>query len=108
MDRRRSNQLLELGLDIISTTVAMLTGNCVMRRHTKRMKLPFNDFCRSAEKEETVIHFLCQCPYFARCRYRLFDSSFIVSLTELGSIDIKDRVSFIKLSGWFSRVGNLL
>ena len=34
--------------------------------------------------------------------YRLFGSPFVVSLTELLSIDIKDIVSFIKLSGWFS------
>lgn len=107
MDRRRTNQLLGLGRGIISITVAMLTGHCVMGRHAERMRLPFNDFCRgcrSAEEEETVIHFLCQCPSLARCRYRLFGSPFLVSLTELSSIDVKDIASFIKLSGWFSSV----
>ena len=33
MDRRRTNQLIELGRDIISTTVVMITGHCVMGRH---------------------------------------------------------------------------
>ena len=51
--------------------------------------------CRSAEEEETVIQFLCQCPYLARCRYRLFSSPTLISLTELSSIDIKDIALFI-------------
>ena len=65
------------------TTVAMLTGHCIMGRHAERMSLPFNDFCRgcrSIEEEETVFHFLCQCPSLARYRYRLFGSPFLVSL----------------------------
>ena len=100
MDRRRTNQLLGLDCDIISITVAMLTGPCVMGRHGERMQLPFNDFChscRSAKKEKIVIHFYSQCPSLARCRNRLFGSLFLVSLTELSSVDIKDIASFIKM-----------
>ena len=61
--------------------------------------LVFNDFCRectSAEEEETVIHFLSQSISLARCRYRLFGSTILVSLTELSYIDVKHIVSFIK------------
>ena len=68
------------------------------------MRLLFNDFCRgynSTKKEETVVHFLCHCPSFARHRCRLFGSSFFVSLTELSSIDIKDIAGYIGISGWF-------
>ena len=36
-------------------------------------------------------------PFLVVCRF--------VSLTELSFIDMKDIASFIKLSGWFSRVG---
>ena len=57
MDRRRTNRLLGLGRDVISTTVAVLTGHCRMGRHAERMRLPFNDFCRgcrSTEEEKTV------------------------------------------------------
>ena len=92
MDKRRTNQLLGLSRDVILTTVAVLTGHCVMRRHAERMRIAFNDFCRecrSTEKEETVVHFLYQCPSLARHKYRLFGSSFLVSLTELSSLDIK-------------------
>ena len=109
MDRRCTNQLLGLDCDFISTTVAMLTGYCVMGRHGESMQLSFSDFCcgcRSAEEEETVIHFFCQCPSLAGCRNRLFGSPFLVSLTELSSIDIKDIASLIKLSGWFSSGGS--
>ena len=74
MDGRLTNRLLGLGRNIISITVAMLTGHSVTDRHVERMQLPFNDFCsgcRSTEEEETVIYFLCQCPFLARCSYRL-------------------------------------
>ena len=70
MDRRHTNQLLNFGTDVISTTVAMLTGYCVMGRHAERMMLPFDDFCsecRAVKKEEIVAHFLCQCSSLARC-----------------------------------------
>ena len=82
-DRRGTNQLLGLGLNIIPITVAMLTGLVVIGTHTERMRLPFNDLCRgsrSSEQEEFVIHFLYQCPSLARCRYMLFGSSTLVNL----------------------------
>ena len=72
-----------------------------MGRHAERTRLPFNDFCRgcwSAEEEETVIQFLCQCPSLIKCKFRLFCSPFLVSLTKLSSIDIKTLTSFRKLS----------
>ena len=72
MDRKGTNQLLCSGRG----------------RHAERMRLPFNNFCReysSAEKQETVIHFLCQCPSLARCRFRLFGSPALVSFTDLSS-----------------------
>ena len=106
MDRRYTNQLLGHGLHIISITGAMLADHSVVGSHAKRIQLTFNDFCngcRSTEEEVTVIHFLCTCPFLAR--YRLFGSPFLVSLTELSSIVVKDTVSFTKVSGWFSLVG---
>ena len=44
-DRRRTSQLLGFDRDIISNTVAMLTGNCVMGKHAEWMRFPCNDFC---------------------------------------------------------------
>ena len=74
MDRRRTNHLPGLSCNIISITIDMLTGHCVLERHAGRMQLPLNGFChecRSAEEEETVVHFLWQCPSLAICRYRV-------------------------------------
>ena len=70
------------------------------------MRLAFNDFyrdCRSAD----FVHFLCQCLFPVRCRYRLFGSPFLVNLTKLSSIDIQNTSSFLKLSGWFCCVEEL-
>ena len=100
MGRRLTDQLLGLGRNIISITADMPTSHCVMGRHAKRMQLRFNDFCcrcRSAEKEETIINFLCQFLSLAR----LIVSLILVTLTELSAIDVKDIASFVKL-GWFS------
>ena len=46
MDRARNKQILILDSNVISITVAMLKGYCVMGRPAERMQLPSNDFCR--------------------------------------------------------------
>ena len=79
-----TKQLLGLGCNIISITVAMLPGLYVMGRQTERMRHTFNDFCcgcRSAKEEETAIHFLWQWPNLARCIYRLFGSPILARQT---------------------------
>ena len=94
-----------LDLVVTSSQPWLLRGHSVMGTNAERMRLPFNDFCqgcRSAEEEDIFVHFLCQCPSLSSCRYRLFDSSFLVSLMELSFIDINEIVTFIKLSSWFS------
>ena len=48
---------------------------------------------RSVKEEESIFYFLGHWPSLAR--------PFLVNLTELSSIDIKDMASFIKLSSWF-------
>ena len=62
IDKRRTNQILGLICDLKSTTVAVLTGYCIMGRHAEKIRLPFNDFChgcRYAEEKETFNHFVC-------------------------------------------------
>ena len=86
MDKKPTNRVLGLGRGISPINVAVLTGHCAMERHD------FCRGCRSAEEEETVIHFLC--PPLATCRYRLFGSTILVSLTELSSIDVKYIAGF--------------
>ena len=96
IDKRRTNQLLGLGRNVISITVAMLTRLCVMKTHVAIMQLLSNDFCRecrSLEEEETAIHFLCHCPSLARCRYKLFGCPILVNLTELSFMDVKGIAS---------------
>ena len=78
-----------------------------MGRHAEGIGFSFYNFCRgcrSAEEENFLFHFVCQCPFLARCRYKLFGSPFLASLTEPLSINMKAIASFIKLSGWFSSV----
>ena len=85
------HQLLRLGRDIISTTVAMVTGHCVMGPLRKR-RLSSTSFVSARLLLDADIG-------------RLFGSPFLVSLMVLSSIDIKDIASFIKLSSWFSSLG---
>ena len=83
MDRRRTNQLLELGRNIISTTVALFTGHCVIDIHAERMQLPFNDFCHGCRSAEDSLSLSVP-----------VSSSFRVRLTVLSFIDIKEISSF--------------
>ena len=112
MVRRRANQLRGLDRNIISITVGMSTGHCVMGRYAKRMKFTFNEFCsgyRPFEEEKTIIYFLCQRPFVARCRYRLFGSPILVSITELSSIDVKNIASSFRVGfpAWGSSALNV-
>ena len=83
--RRRTTQLLRLGLDIISTTVAMLIGHCVMGRYAEKMSLPFSYFCR-------------ECKY--AMKRRLFSTFFVSVRPLLGAGTDCLTLSF--LSAWWS------
>ena len=40
-----TTQLVEMGRDLVSITVAMITDYCVMGSRAEWMQLPFNNFC---------------------------------------------------------------
>ena len=45
MNKRLTSQLYGLSRDVISTTVVVLTGHCIMIRHAERIRLLFSNFC---------------------------------------------------------------
>ena len=108
MKRRHTNQLLELGRDIISTTIAMLTGVIALWADMRK-EWSFH-LTTSAGHADSLRKRGLLSNSFVSARLSLgevFGTSLLVSLKELSSIitNIKDIASFIKLSGWFSSIG---
>ena len=73
-----------------------VTAHCFTNQYTEMMQLSFNDVWHewgSAEKDITIVHFLCN-AHLLRVAYTI-----LVSLTKLSScIDVTDSDSFHKLS----------
>lgn len=53
------------------------------------------DFCRAYEnEEETIQHFLCECPTLERLRQKHFRIPKYKELAEMANKDLKDLVKF--------------
>ena len=60
----------------------------------------------SNKKVETMLHFLCQCPFFAIKRCMFFGSNFLRCIMEFSKIRINVIELFILRSGWLP-IGNI-
>lgn len=79
----------------------MLTGHCLVGRHTERLEASSNDLCQSCkteEEEETVVHLICQCPALARTSMRDFGIPYLDSFSDLTVIKLNKIAHFIKAS----------
>ena len=76
----------------------ILTGHTTLNKHLKNMKLANENWCEQCEEDEMVEsmeHFLCQCPAFARNRRNTL-GSFFLKIEELNKIDIRHILKFVK------------
>ena len=74
----------------------MLTGHSTLRRHLFLMKMEDDPICQNClEDEETVEHFLCHCPAFARNR-RIALGYISLSSTDLPNYSLKKILKFVK------------
>ncbi len=74
------------------------TGHTTLNKHLKNMKLAEERTCEQCCEEdeiESMEHYLCQCPAFARSR-RSTLGSFFLKVEELNKIDIRCIIKFVK------------
>ena len=77
----------------------MLTGHAVLRRHLFVMKKDISPTCEQCDtgEEETVLHFLGNCPRFSNLRYQIFRKQFLKE-EEMRNLKIKNILRFVKKS----------
>ena len=88
-------QITKLSRTNIKRIVQMLTGHATLQRHLFLMKMEEDPTCQNClEEEETVEHFLTECPAFARERYHTLGNMFLKK-EDLPSLKIKKILNFI-------------
>lgn len=103
-NRRRTKELLSFGKRTISIIIGVLTGHCLIGRMAERMGFSVTDYCRSCgdeEEEETIEHFLCECPGLKERRLRFLGRRFFDDLDSLREVSLSDLADFVRESGYF-------
>lgn len=74
----------------------MLTGHCTLQRHLAIMNIEQDPMCEQClEEEETVEHFLCDCPAFATIRYNTLGSLFL-NQNDLPTLRMSQILNFVR------------
>ena len=103
MDRRSTNQLRRVGRYIISITMTVLTGDCVignMRRICISHLTISAVGAGSLRKRRLLSTFYVNIHVLRGTERVYFGFPILISLTELLPIDVQNIASFIKSSGW--------
>lgn len=103
-DRRRTEVLISHNRRNISRLTEVLTGHWAVGKHAARMGIRYNRYCRSCDdetEEETIEHFLLNCPALSGLRLRTLGKPFFHNLKEIGNLDISSILTYIIKSNWF-------
>ena len=103
MDSHKTSYILGLNRIYLSALLSVLTGHSKFGNHARRIGIPYNDFCRSCqneEEEETITHFLCNCPALESLRHQALGSSHFSDLSDLSAVQLGCILAFLKLSKW--------
>lgn len=93
----KTKSILELNKSEMSGMTSVLTGHSGLRAHLCRMGLVENDECRACgEDVETMEHYLCQCPAFARARSKYLLGDTIPDMTQLRGMDLNALRNFVQ------------
>ena len=90
-------QIKNLSKKNISIITQMLTGHSTLQRHLYIMKIedsPLCEQCCEDDEEETVEHFLSECPAFATTRYHTLGKLFL-KREDLKNLRIQDILNFV-------------
>ena len=96
-DFKKTKPIVELNKLEMSGMASVLIEHSGLRAHLYRMGLVENDECRACgEDVETMEHYLCQCPAFARARSKYLLGDMIQDITQLRGVDLNALRSFVQ------------
>lgn len=101
---KRAESVVALNKHNIRLATGIITGHCEVGYMAAKVGRESQDYCRSCgneEEEETMKHFLCECPALERLRLRHLGLYNVKGLEELIHLDISDILSFAKATSWF-------
>ena len=91
----KSRKLIELDRGKLRRAVALLTGHCLLGSHSHKMGLADTSECkRCSLEEDTIEHFLCECPAIKQKRLKYLGSYIFKDLLGLSDIRIMDLIRF--------------
>ena len=97
-------QLTKLSRQNIKRATQMLTGHATLQRHLFLMKIEDDPTCQNClEEEETVEHFLTECPAFARERYNTLGNMFLKQ-RDLPLLKISKILDFIDATNRYEQI----
>jgi ribonuclease HI len=92
---KKSTYLLSISKSNIRLICSVLTGHCKLNLHLSRMKLVSNPLCsKCQESNESALHFVCDCPFYSRLRYKIFNK-FFIEKTQASKLSIQSLLRFI-------------
>ena len=84
--------------DKLNLVTQIYTGHCTLQSHLYNMKISNNPHCEQCceeDAEETVEHYLCECPAFSRNRYHTL-GRLVLNPEDLKHLKLKNILDFIK------------
>lgn len=92
-----TRKLLELSKKEISKTIGVLTGHTGLQSHLHKIGVADNSVCRACgEDDETLEHYLCHCPAFARNRSRFLGDDSLPDLTRVRGMGWKTIRNYVE------------
>ena len=96
-----TRSVLQLKRHQLRLVVGLLTGHCRLARHLCTIKVADSPVCSFCEREdESALHYLGRCYYFAACRYRTLGDHFL-DASALQAIPFTKLLSFVRESRRF-------
>lgn len=98
---KTARRLLSLPRKQLRVVTGLLTGHCALNRHLALLKIaphPDCDFCEMGE--ETSLHFLGDCDFYAATRQFYFGKSHL-NVDEIKTLTLRDFLRFTKATGRF-------
>ena len=102
-NKRRSDRLTALSRGDIARAVSMCTGHWPVGAHTARLGIPYNAFCRSCKnsaEDESLEHYLCDCPALTGKRFALLGGYVLGGLEDIAKVAATDLVKYANATEW--------